>query len=65
MCRCAIFNLSSTPMSGNQFVLSQKFSLPGKQRAREQSAQFALDSVIWLLRDRELAIANAVKQPFF
>ncbi len=58
------FNLSSTPMSGNQFVLSQKFSLPGKQRARERSAQFASDSVAWLLRDRELAIANAVKQPF-
>ena len=57
-------NLSSTPMSGNQFVLSQKFSLPGKQRARERSAQFASDSVAWLLRDRELAIANAVKQPF-
>ncbi len=59
------FNLSSTPMSGNQFVLSQKFSLPGKQRASERSAQFALDSVTWQLRDRELAIANAVKQPFF
>ncbi len=59
------FNLSSTPMSGNQFVLSQKFSLPGKQRARERSAQFASESVAWLLRDRELAIANAVKQPFF
>ena len=59
------FNLSSTPMSGNQFVISQKFSLPGKQRARERSAQFALDSVTWQLRDRELAIANAVKQPFF
>ena len=58
------FNLSSTPMSGNQFVLSQKFSLPGKQRARERSAQFASESVAWLLRDRELAIANAVKQPF-
>ena len=57
-------NLSSTPMSGNQFVLSQKFSLPGKQRARERSAQFASDSVAWLLRDRELAIVNAVKQPF-
>lgn len=59
------FNLSSTPMSGNQFVLSQKFSLPGKQRAREQSVQFASESVAWLLRDRELAIANAVKQPFY
>ena len=59
------FNLSSTPMSGNQFVISQKFSLPGKQRARERSAEFASDSVAWLLRDRELAIANAVKQPFF
>ncbi len=59
------FNLSSTPMSGNQFVLSQKFSLPGKQQARERSAQFASESVAWLLRDRELAIANAVKQPFF
>lgn len=59
------FNLSSTPMSGNQFVLSQKFSLPGKQRARERSAQFASDSVAWLLRDRELAITNAIKQPFF
>lgn len=59
------FNLSSTPMSGNQFVLSQKFSLPGKQRARERSARFASDSVAWLLRDQELAIANAVKQPFF
>ncbi|MCY3870725.1 MAG: TolC family protein [Gemmatimonadetes bacterium] len=59
------FNLSSSPMSGNQFVVSQKFSLPGKQRARERSAQFASDSVAWLLRDRELAIVNAVKQPFF
>ena len=59
------FNLSSTPMSGNQFVISQKFSLPGKQQARERSAQFASESVAWLLRDREQAIANAVKQPFF
>ncbi|MYF16837.1 MAG: TolC family protein, partial [Gemmatimonadetes bacterium] len=59
------FNLSSTPMSGNQFVVSQKFSFPGKQRARERSAQFASDSVAWLLRDRELVIANAIKQPFF
>ena len=58
------FDLDSTPMSGNQFVLSQKFPLPGKHRARERSAQFAADAVAWQLRDRERAIANAVEQPF-
>ncbi len=58
------FNFGSTPMSGNQFVLSQRLPLPGKHRARQRSAQFASDAVAWQLRDRELAIANAVTQPF-
>lgn len=59
------FDLNRTPMSGNQLMVSQKLPLPGKQRARERAAQFATDAVAWQLRDRERAIANAVKQPFF
>lgn len=58
------FKLDSTPMSGNRFVVSQKFPLPGKHRARERAAQFASEAVAWQLRDRERAIANAVEQPF-
>ena len=58
------FNLSSTPMSGNQFMLSQNFPLPGKRSAKERSAKHAVGIVEWQLRDREIAIVNAVKQPF-
>lgn len=58
------FDLNSTPMSGNQLMVSQKLPLPGKHRARERAAQFAADAVAWQLRDKERAIANAVKQPF-
>ena len=69
------FEVSNVPLGRFQFeqyadewesICDQpEVSLPGKQGARERSAQFASESVAWLLRDRELAIANAVKQPFF
>lgn len=59
------FEASNVSLSRNQVVLSQKFLFPGKRAAKERLAKFAVGSVSWQLRDREVAIENAVKQPFF
>lgn len=59
------FDLSSTPMSGNQLTLSQKLPLPGKRNARERAASQAAQSIGALLEDRETIVTNEVKQAYF
>ena len=59
------FNLNSTPMNGNQLMLSQKLPLPGKRKAKTRVARFATESVRWQVKSHELFVRNAVKQPFY
>ena len=59
------FDYNSTPMSGNQLVLSQKFPFPGTLAAREQAARHASSAAAETLRDREGVIVNMVKQAYF
>ena len=59
------FDYSSSPMSGNQFMLSQMLPFPGVLAAREQSARHAASAAGLNALDRELAVANRVKQAFY
>lgn len=59
------FDLSSTPMSGNQLTLSQKVPLPGKRNARERMASHAAQSMGSLFEDRKAIVINEVKQAYF
>ncbi len=59
------FDYSSSPMSGNQFMLSQMFPFPGMLAAKERSARHAASAAESTYRDRELAVANAVKQAYY
>ncbi|MCZ6634628.1 MAG: TolC family protein [bacterium] len=59
------FDYNSTPMSGNQLVLSQKFPFPGTLSAKERAARHASTSAESMYLDREGAIVNRVKQAYF
>lgn len=59
------FDYDSTPMTGNQFVLSQKLPFPGTLAAKEEAAQAANASAEALFLDRKLSVVNMTKQAYF
>ena len=59
------FDLDGSPMSGRQVTLSQKFPYPGKRKARERAASHAAEAASAARRERELTVANMVKQEYF
>ena len=59
------FDFDSTPMSGKQFVLTQRLPYWGKRAAREEVAARDAGVVEAGLRDREGVIVNVVKQAYF
>ena len=58
-------SLDGSPMSGRQVTLSQKFPYPGKRKARERAASHAAEGAAAARRERELTVANMVKQAYF
>ncbi len=59
------FDLDGSPMSGRQVTLSQKLPYPGKRKARERAASHAAEAVAGAHRERELTVANMVKQAYY
>ena len=59
------FDYTSTPMTGNQLVLSQKIPFPGTRSARERAARHASAAAEHTYQDREGFIVNGVKQAYF
>ncbi len=59
------FDYTSTPMTGNQLVLSQKIPFPGTRSARERAARHASAAAEHAYLDREGFIANGVKRAYF
>ena len=59
------FDYDSTPMSGNQFVLSQMVPFPGTLAAKEGMARHAAGAAEEAYRDREGTVVNLVKQVYF
>ena len=58
-------DLDGSPMSGRQVTLSQKLPYPGKRKARERAASHAAEAVAGAHRERELTVANMVKQAYY
>lgn len=59
------FDYNSTPMTGNQLMVSQMIPFPGTLDAKERAARHASTSAGELYLDREGAIVNMVKQAYF
>lgn len=59
------FDYNSTPMSGNQFMISQMIPFPGTLSAKERAARHASSSAEDMYLDREGFITHAVKQAYF
>lgn len=58
------FNFSSTPMSGNQIRLAQRFPFPGVLGNRKKAARAGADAAISWLDDRQRMVAAAVEHVF-
>ncbi len=58
-------DFDSTPMSGKQASVSQRFPLPGVLRARQRAAEYAAGAAREVLSDRKVSIVNLVKQEYF
>ncbi len=58
------FNFSSTPMSGNQIRLAQRFPFPGVLGNRKRAARAGADAAISALDDRQRLVAAAVEHVF-
>ena len=59
------FDYNSTPMTGNQLMVSQMIPFPGTLAAKERAARHASSSAEELYLDREGIIVNMVKQAYF
>jgi len=59
------FDFDSSPMSGKQFVLTQRLPYWGKRAVREEVAARDVGVVEAGLQDREGVIVNVVKQAYF
>ncbi len=58
-------DFDSTPMSGKQLSVSQRFPLPGVLRAKQMAAEYAAGAAREVLSDRKVSIVNLVKQEYF
>jgi cobalt-zinc-cadmium efflux system outer membrane protein len=56
------FDFDSTPMSGNQLSLMQKFPFPGVLSNREKAARAASEAAVQDLEDRRLRVAAIVER---
>jgi outer membrane protein TolC len=56
------FDLSSTPLSGQQLGLKQKLPFPGVLGNRESAARSAADAAQWLTENRQFRVAALVEQ---
>lgn len=56
------FDFSSTPLSGHQLGLKQKFPFPGLLGNREAAARAAASAAGWQLEDRRLRVAATVER---
>ena len=59
------FDLDGSPMSGRQVTLSQKLPYPGKRKVRERAASHAAAAASAARRERELTVADMVKQAYY
>ena len=59
------FDFDSTPMSGKQLMLSQRFPWWGTLAAREQIARHEAGSMAAMYDDRMLVVANMVRQAYY
>ncbi len=58
-------DFDSTPMSGKQLSVSQRFPLPGVLRAKQMAAEYAAGAAREALLDRKVSIVSRVKQEYF
>ncbi len=59
------FDFASTPMSGKQVMLSQRFPWWGTRAAREQMARHEAGAMAATYDDRLLVVANMVRQAYY
>ena len=59
------FDYNSSPMTGNQLMVSQMIPMPGTLAAKKRAARHESSSAEELYLDREGAIVNMVKQAYF
>lgn len=59
------FALNRSPITGNQVTISQTLPFPGTRGAREEAARERVLTAALQVEDREVAIANLVKQVYF
>lgn len=58
-------DFDSTPMSGKQLSVSQRFPLPGVLRAKQMAAEYAAGTAREVLSDRKVSIVSLVKREYF
>ena len=58
------FDFDSTPMSGNEFWLSQKLPFPGVLSNRKKAARADSSAATSVLKDRRIRIRSAVERAF-